>query len=133
MCSIEWIGIALRCVCLHGVSGAVQWPWGGPVTLLSAIIGVSGAFWRPWGPVTLLSAIIGVFGNVIGEMRNVCFLLLILCIKKIYSGIFELLQDKTRFGFFAQCKLRSAKHPSVQSDKSLHCMQKAKVWSLANY
>ena len=65
MCSIEWVGIALRCVCLHGCSGAVQWPWG-PVTLLSAIIGVYGAFRRPMGPVALLSAIIGVFGNVIG-------------------------------------------------------------------
>ena len=39
---------------------------GGQVTLLSAIIGVYGAFRQPWGPVTLLSAIIGVFGNVIG-------------------------------------------------------------------
>ena len=28
MCSIEWVGIALRCVCLHGPSGAVEWPWG---------------------------------------------------------------------------------------------------------
>ena len=65
MCSIEWVSIALRCVCLHDVSDAVQWPWG-PVSLLSAIIGVYGAFRRPWGPVTLLSAIIGVFGNVIG-------------------------------------------------------------------
>ena len=65
MCSIEWVSFALRCVCLHGVSGAVQWPWG-LVTLLSAIIGVYSAFRRPWGPVILLSAIIGVFGNVIG-------------------------------------------------------------------
>ena len=65
MCSIEWVSFALHCVCLHGVSGAVQWPWG-PVTLLSAIIRVYGAFRRPWGPVTLLSALIGVFGNVIG-------------------------------------------------------------------
>ena len=39
---------------------------GGPVTLLSAIIGVYSAFQRPMGPVTLLSAIIGVFDNVIG-------------------------------------------------------------------
>ena len=45
MCSIEWVGIALCCAFLHGVSGAVQ---------------------RPWGPVTLLSAIIGEFGNAIG-------------------------------------------------------------------
>ena len=36
------------------------------MTMLSAIIGVYGAFQRPWGPVTLLSAIIGVFDNVIG-------------------------------------------------------------------
>ena len=39
---------------------------GGAVTLLSAIIGLYGAFRRPWGPVTLLSAFIGVLGNVIG-------------------------------------------------------------------
>ena len=42
----------------------------GAVTLLSAIIGVYGAFRWPWGPVTVLSAIIGVFGNVI-SVHNV--------------------------------------------------------------
>ena len=37
---------------------------GGPVTLLSAIMGVNGAVWQPLGPVMLLSAIMGVYGAV---------------------------------------------------------------------
>ena len=36
----------------------------GPVTLLSAIMGVYGAVRRPLGPVTLLSAIMGMYGAV---------------------------------------------------------------------
>ena len=36
----------------------------GPVKLLSAIMGVYGAVWRPLAPVTLLSAIMGVYGAV---------------------------------------------------------------------
>ena len=52
-------------MCLHGVSGAVQWPWG-LVTLLSAIYRRVRRILAALRTVPLLSAIIGVFGNVIG-------------------------------------------------------------------
>ena len=47
---------------------------GGPLTLLSAIMGVYGTVQRPWGPLTLLSTIVGVYGDVLGPWGPVTLL-----------------------------------------------------------